>query len=76
MLKSDSEEKEELHLDIESIVTDLEAERDRLDKAIAALRGTAVGNGRRGRRRLSAAARKRISAAMKARWAKRKRAAG
>jgi hypothetical protein len=61
---------------IEGIVQQLRQERDRLDAAIKAL--TAVGSsttsngsvrGRRGRR-LSAAARQRIAAAQRARWAK------
>jgi hypothetical protein len=69
-------------MDINQIIADLEAERDRLDHAIGALRGHgSVGNGRRGkggkrgRRHLSAAAKKRISEMMKKRWAERKRAA-
>jgi hypothetical protein len=71
-------------LDTQSIIAQLERERDRLNDAIRALQGTDVGNGRgtggakaangrRGRPPLSAAARKRISMAMKARWAKRKK---
>jgi hypothetical protein len=36
---------------------------------------SAVGSGRRGRRHLSAAAKRRISEMMKKRWAERKRAA-
>ena len=68
-------------MDIESVVTALKQQRARIDQAIAALEGTGRG-GRRGRppkrvsaagrsgRRMSAAARKRISQAMKARWAK------
>jgi hypothetical protein len=72
-----------LSLDTESILVELEAERDRLNKAIAALQGTirrgrSTGaksiNGRRGRRHLSAAARKKIAAAAKKRWAKAKAA--
>lgn len=72
-------------MDIQQIVSALRDERDRLEQAIAALEG---GNGRRraglraytlrgrrGRRRLSAAAKKRISEMMKKRWAERKRAA-
>ena len=70
-------------MDTQQIITELEAERDRLDQAIAALRGSlnarrgagAAGKGRRGRRRLSAAAKRRISEMMKKRWAERKRAA-
>jgi len=63
-------------LDIQTIIAELEAERDRLSDAITALRRNlpAPRNGRRSRRRLTAAARKRISGAMKARWAKRKTA--
>lgn len=62
------------------VVNDLEVQRkqvksdlDRLDAAIATLRGLrAPGNGaaRRGRRRLSPAARKRIADAQRLRWAK------
>jgi hypothetical protein len=68
-------------MDTEAIITELEAERARLDQAIAALRGSNLGVGRptgstNGRkRRLSPAARKRISEAMKKRWAARKKAA-
>jgi hypothetical protein len=74
-------------MDTQQIINELEAERDRLEQAISALRGSmsgrrtggaataAVGRGRRGRRRLSAAAKRRISEMMKKRWAERKRAA-
>ena len=57
-------------MDIERIVSELKSERDRLDNAIAALEGSpkASAHGRR-RRHMSAAARARISKAMKARWA-------
>ena len=50
----------------------LKAERTRLDKAIAALSGlNGTSNGaRRGTRKMSAAARERIAAAQRARWAK------
>jgi hypothetical protein len=96
-------------MDTDSILSELKAERDRLDQAIAILESatgsgrrrksyfrrynrmlrdkrTALGNGRRGRggvgdgggrkpkHRMSAAARKRISEAAKARWAKAKKA--
>jgi len=67
-------------MDTQQIITELEAERDRLEQAISALRGSlqgrrlAGGRGRRGRRRLSAAAKRRISEMMKKRWAERKRA--
>ena len=70
-------------MDTQQIISELESERDRLEQAISALRGSmsgrrgvsAIGSGRRGRRRLSAAAKKRISEMMKKRWADRKRAA-
>jgi exonuclease VII small subunit len=64
-------------LDTERIIAKLEAERDRLDKAIAALKGGKpgkTGSGKRGRH-LSAAAKKRISIAQKKRWAAQKRGA-
>jgi hypothetical protein len=72
-------------MDIQKIVTELSGERNRLDRAIAALESLSQPARRRGRppkstivspaprkkrRTLSAAARKRISAAMKQRWAK------
>jgi hypothetical protein len=66
------------------ILRELENERDRIDAAIRALTGGVNGRrraarnepgvGRRGRRKLSAAARKRISEAAHARWAKAKKA--
>jgi len=52
-----------------AVLAQLKAERAKLDKAIKALSG--VGGG--GKRRLSAAARKRIADAQRARWAKFKR---
>jgi exonuclease VII small subunit len=64
-------------MDTQQIISELEAERDRLEQAISALRGSirrGAGTGRRGRRRLSAAAKRRISEMMKKRWAERKRA--
>ena len=77
-------------MDINSILAQMKQQRDRLGGAISALEGargtrkatngrrtpgSKIGNGRRrGKRRLSAAARKRISEAAKARWAKAKRA--
>jgi len=68
-------------LDTQSILAALESQLESIDQAIAALRGgkTATagqhpGNGKKGRR-LSAAARKRISAGMKRRWAERKKKA-
>jgi hypothetical protein len=68
-------------MDTEAIIKELEAERTRLDQAITLLQGrrrgvgrpTGSANGRK--RRLSPAARKRISEAMKKRWAARKKAA-
>src|SRR5689334_15529891 len=71
------------YMDTQQIISELESERDRLEQAISALRGSmsgrrgaaAIGKGRRGRRRLSAAAKRRISEMMKKRWAERKRAA-
>jgi len=70
------------NMSLEDVIDQLHAERGRLDEAIAALEGSSPrrrgrppkGNARTGRRMMSAAARKRISAAMKARWAARKRA--
>ncbi len=68
-------------MDTQQIISELESERDRLDQAISALRGSmgrkgvGLGRGRRGRRHLSAAAKRRISEMMKKRWAERKKAA-
>jgi hypothetical protein len=68
-------------MDTQSIIAELEAERDRLNQAIAALQGqhtrrlTLSGQPDRRRRKLSPAARKRIGAAMRKRWAERKRKA-
>jgi hypothetical protein len=83
-------------MDTNSILAELKAERDRIDKAIAALQAidtTIAGSLRhaersaaeassttkapqraRGPRKMSAAARKRISEAAKKRWAKRRKA--
>jgi geranylgeranyl pyrophosphate synthase len=71
-------------MDIQTIVSNLKAERDRIDQAISALEGsssprgrpakatyTASAHGKRGRV-MSAAARARIGAAKKAWWAKQK----
>ncbi|MGO9516193.1 MAG: hypothetical protein ACLPND_04030 [Candidatus Korobacteraceae bacterium] len=73
-------------MDIQNILGDLRAERERIERAIAALEG--LGSGRRRgrpvgsknvaknpRRHMSAAARKRISEMMKQRWAERKKKA-
>jgi hypothetical protein len=69
-------------LDTQSIIAELEAERDRLNSAIAALQGgqgkagrTASGKTGGRRRKLSAAARRRIGLAMKKCWAERKKKA-
>jgi hypothetical protein len=58
-------------MDIERILAELKSERDRLEQAIAALDGTSrtTTRGPRRRHEMSAAARARISKAMKARWA-------
>jgi hypothetical protein len=76
-------------MDTQSILAALREERNRIDAALAALSGISRGNGRRRgavsvlaaappvRRRtrtLSAAARKKISEAAKARWDKAKKA--
>jgi hypothetical protein len=56
---------------IKSIIKQLELERNRIDSAIQALRGVTSRNGAtRPGRTLSAAARRRIAAAQRARWAK------
>ena len=71
-------------MDIQSLLSDLKTERNRIDQAISALERltSPARHGRspkakqaapvlgKKRRRMSAAARKRISAAMKQRWAK------
>jgi len=73
-------------MDIQSILGDLKSERDRIERAIAALEGLGSGRRRgrpvgsknvvkRPRRHMSAAARKRISEMMKLRWAERKKKA-
>lgn len=66
-------------MDIQSIIAELEGERDRLNSAIAALQGnktrTATGRPDGRKRRLSAAARRKIGLAMKKRWAERKKKA-
>jgi hypothetical protein len=65
-----------------AILAELKAERDRLHRAIAALEGTAPRRGRppkatgatvRRRRRMSAEARRRVSAGMRKWWAGRKK---
>jgi hypothetical protein len=71
-------------VDTAAIIAELEAERDRLTSAITALQGATrhrskgriVASPTNGRKRhLSAAARKRISEAMKKRWAEREKVA-
>lgn len=57
--------------DLGAVLAQLKEERDKLDRAIAALSGVAGGRaGGTGKRKLSAAARKRIANAQRARWAK------
>lgn len=66
-------------MDTEQIIAALRAERQRIDKAIAALGGGGgfrAGRsmqGRRGPRHMSAEARKRISEAQKRRWAEQRK---
>ena len=61
---------------LSEIVKQLEAERGRIDAAIKALQGVGGVSAKRGKRRtISAAGRKRIAAAQRARWAKVRRAA-
>jgi hypothetical protein len=77
-------------LDIHKIVSELEREKDRISKAIAALvesasssfttrkssgggRAAARGKGKRRRAGITPAGRRRLSEAMKKRWAERKR---
>jgi hypothetical protein len=63
--------------DLKRVVEQLKKERDQaaktlhqLDAALSALSGNSVGQARRGQSRLSAAARAKIAAAQRARWAK------
>jgi hypothetical protein len=63
-------------MNFDQIVSDLKAERAKLDQAIQALDGSSARRGRPPKsalrkRTMSPAARKRISAAMKLRWAER-----
>jgi hypothetical protein len=73
-------------LDLDKIVADLKKERDRLGHAITALLGSAMGTTKKragrpkgstskGKKKggLTAAGRKRLSIAMKKRWAERKK---
>src|SRR5271169_5161026 len=64
-------------MNFDQIVSDLKAERAKLDQAIQALGGSSPRGGRPAKsalrkRTMSPAARKRISAAMKIRWERRK----
>lgn len=76
-------------MDTSNILKELKSERARLDAAIAAIEGLVSGPrasaapapaagrpARRGRRRMSAAARKRIADAQRARWAAHKKQTG
>jgi ABC-type transporter Mla subunit MlaD len=59
--------------DLSEVLEQLKVERAKLDRAIAALSGVVgrkSGVSRNGKRSLSVAARKRIAAAQRARWAK------
>jgi hypothetical protein len=56
--------------DFGAIVAQLKAERAKLDRAIEALSGVAGKSGGGGTRKLSAAARAKIAAAQRSRWAK------
>ena len=63
-------------MNTEQIVAEVEAEIGRLQNVVALLRGTTSPRAKgTGKRTMSAAARKRISDAQKARWAKSRRAA-
>ena len=70
VVKSSPYKKAEYMTDLGAVVAQLKKERDKLDRAIAALNGVGGSRGGGGRRRLSAAARERIAAAQRARWAK------
>jgi len=58
--------------DLSAVVEQLKAEGAKLDRAIEALSGVVgkSGQGRSGKRKLSTAARSRIAAAQRKRWAK------
>jgi len=65
-------------MDTESILHQLRSERDRIERAIQALEGSAVRTSPRREKRtrgISAAGRKKLSDMMKARWAARRKAA-
>ena len=67
-------------MDTAAIIGELEAERDRLNQAISALRGsrsirmTASGGPDGSKRRMSAEMKRKLSLAARARWAKAKKA--
>jgi len=69
-------------MEIDQIVSQLRSQRDAIDRAITALssgtahRGRPFGSKNKTRRTMSAAARKRISIAQKARWAAQRKAKG
>jgi hypothetical protein len=60
-------------MNIESMIQQLEDERDRVNQALAALGGKTNQKTRPPKRHMSDEARKRISQAQKRRWAKQKR---
>jgi predicted HTH transcriptional regulator len=60
-------------MNLNTILADLKAQRDKLDEAISALGGVSPKRYRARRGRISAAGRKRLSELMKRRWAKRKK---
>ena len=65
-------------MDTRRILAELRAQGSRIERAIAAIEALQTASARaakgRGRRRMSAAARKRLSALMKSRWAQRRKA--
>ena len=67
-------------MNIDRILSDLRAEKDRIERAIAALegggtarRGRPVGSTNRRKRRLTPEGRRRLSEMMKKRWAERRK---
>jgi hypothetical protein len=54
----------------DAVLAELRQERDRLNAAIAAIEGVTTDGSRRPSKRISAAGRRRIAAAQKARWAR------
>lgn len=63
--------------DLGAVIAQLTQERDKFDRAIAALSGGGGKSGRRtGKRAMSSAVRKRIVDAQRARWASSKRRSG